>query len=67
MIQNKLTTFCFLCAQDIKGLKHYITSPHLCDHHQHIIIIMSKIKNNLRRFRRLSTNVVKIIKDDAHS
>jgi hypothetical protein len=50
IIQSKLTMFYFLCVQDIKRLEHYITSPHLRDHHQHIIIIMSKINNNLRRF-----------------
>jgi hypothetical protein len=27
--QSKLTTFNFLCVQDIKRLKDYITSPHL--------------------------------------
>ena len=67
IIESKLTTFNFLCVQDIKRLKHYITSPHLWDHHQHIIIIMSKVNNNLRRFRRLSTNIVKVIKDDPYS
>ena len=65
-LQQQANQLFIVFVQEIKALKHHINnSSQLWDHHQYII--MSNINNNLRRFRRLSTNVVKIITDDLHS
>ena len=62
MIQSKLTTFIFFMCAGYKRVKHQNISPHIWDHHQHIIS-----STNSKDLKELSTIVMKIIEEDLHS
>jgi hypothetical protein len=50
-----------MCA-GYKRLKHQNISPHIQDHHQHIIS-----STNYKGLEELSTIIINIIEDDQHS
>jgi hypothetical protein len=58
---------CAGCQRIKASYQQFIIVMRSSSIYQHIIIITSKINKDLRRFRRLSTNVDNITKDDPHS